>query len=494
MTEQPIRVGVWCAVSSKPQADTEKESLPAQETAGRDFAQALGGEVVKTYTVPGHSRDYWNWYEAEKEMPAYRQVREDLENSRLDVIHTIDADRLGRDPALIQQFYSLAERHGCEVYDASMPHTIGQQSIGHRYGTAVKSVAAGEDQRRRVQRQKMGMKGRIKRGLPSGLWPYGYEPVRDGSGEVVAGRFTRDIEAVRLLTRWFLDGDSYDMMLRQISLTPYTPSGGGNWHYTSTWRIMQNDTYAGLVSWGPWKAETPSDKFPALWDPDTYRAIVRERTRRSDGQFSHPRSSPLRGVAFCHRCGGPMGSKHQLLKDGTKATYLRCSRHASGCRTGFRCHYNSIPLAEVLKALDTWIASFATVEAIEEAIAETPDQERVQGDLARAEDTLDDLHLQQRRLALAYARGSMSIVVYHDASAELGAQVERAERQVASLRQELAALPSQEERLEAARAVFQRYSQELARADPQQARRGLIAAGVEIRIEDNAIQWIGFRP
>lgn len=93
--------------------------------------------------MPGHTRDYWSWYEAEKEMPAYRQVREDLQAGNLDLLHCLDVDRLGRDPALIHQFYSLAERNGCEVYDASMPHVIGKQSMGHRYGMSVKSVSAG---------------------------------------------------------------------------------------------------------------------------------------------------------------------------------------------------------------------------------------------------------------------------------------------------------------------------------------------------------------
>lgn len=80
MTDRPLRVGLWCAVSSKPQA--ERVSLDDQEQAGRRFTERVGGEVVAVYVVPGHTRDFVFWHEAEDTMPAYRQIREDLAHRR----------------------------------------------------------------------------------------------------------------------------------------------------------------------------------------------------------------------------------------------------------------------------------------------------------------------------------------------------------------------------------------------------------------------------
>ena len=48
-----MRVGVWCAVSSRPQAKEEKTSLADQEKAGREFADALDAQVERVYRVPG---------------------------------------------------------------------------------------------------------------------------------------------------------------------------------------------------------------------------------------------------------------------------------------------------------------------------------------------------------------------------------------------------------------------------------------------------------
>jgi hypothetical protein len=39
------RIGIWRAVSSKPQAAGDKVSLESQEEAGREFAAAVGGRV-----------------------------------------------------------------------------------------------------------------------------------------------------------------------------------------------------------------------------------------------------------------------------------------------------------------------------------------------------------------------------------------------------------------------------------------------------------------
>ena len=114
MDTQPPRVAIWCAVSSKPQAAEDKASLRDQERAGREYAEKRGGQVVAVYEVPGHSRDIWRWDTAERAMPAYRRLREDAETDAFDVLWALDADRLGRDPALSRQVVSLVVKSGGE--------------------------------------------------------------------------------------------------------------------------------------------------------------------------------------------------------------------------------------------------------------------------------------------------------------------------------------------------------------------------------------------
>ncbi len=77
-SERPHRVAIWAAVSSAEQATPDKTSLAEQERLGREFAGAIGGQVVRVYCVPGHSRDLVLWAEAEQHMPAYRELRQDM--------------------------------------------------------------------------------------------------------------------------------------------------------------------------------------------------------------------------------------------------------------------------------------------------------------------------------------------------------------------------------------------------------------------------------
>lgn len=241
------RVALWCAVSSTRQAAPDKTSLEDQEASGREFAAAVGGDVVRIYRIPGHSRDYVLWSEVEADIPAYRELREDVEARAFDVLYALDVDRLGRDPALCEQVRSLVERSGAEVYVAATPHTIGQSNVGHRYVYAIQAVRAKEMQEIRVARQARGMRGRVARGLPC-QWPIGYQPIRDSfSGSVVGATFGEGAPAVRLATRLYLEGMPYEGIVQLLNRSPWPPPRGKAWYNSTIWEILHNDTYAGYA-------------------------------------------------------------------------------------------------------------------------------------------------------------------------------------------------------------------------------------------------------
>lgn len=81
------RIAIWAAVSSK-------------EQAGREYAAQVGGEVVRVYQVPGHSRSYIKFDDATSDMEAYHQLEADCEAGTFDVLWCRNRDRLGRTEAL----------------------------------------------------------------------------------------------------------------------------------------------------------------------------------------------------------------------------------------------------------------------------------------------------------------------------------------------------------------------------------------------------------
>jgi len=410
MTDRPLRVALWCAVSSRPQAADDKTSLDDQLSAGEQFAAAIGGSVVVTYAVPGHSRDYVLWQDAEQAIPAYRDLRADCDRQTFDVLHAIDVDRLGRTAALIHQVIGLVEASGAEVYLASSPHTVGQPTIAQRYVSAIQAVRAEEEQSIRIARHERGMRGRVRRGLHAGTWPYGYVVVRDATGASIGAELVPEEAAcVRYMTQRFLEGISYRQIARELNETGYPTGGAAEWYGNRVWMALTNDTYAGYPTWRNARPKEPSLHYPALWDPDTYAAVLRERAARG---YRASHSSALLDVAFCARCGGRM-TRHVVKLKRKTYVYLRCGRHSDHGT----CHGNHVLDEDARHAVEQFLASALSDNARVERLVEA--QVRPRADLEAELGVLDarqeEIAAQRQRLALALAAGGMDVQMYRQA-------------------------------------------------------------------------------
>jgi hypothetical protein len=96
-------------------------------------------------------------------------------------------------------------------------------------------------------------------------------------GKAVAGEFGPEIEAVRLVTRLFLEEKSYNDIVDALNASPWRSRRADRRTFAGVRKILLNDFYAGYVTYRDLANDAPSDKFPALWNPDTHQAIIRER-------------------------------------------------------------------------------------------------------------------------------------------------------------------------------------------------------------------------
>ena len=115
-----LRYAIWCAVSTKAQADrTKKVSLEQQEIDCRLAASAKGWEeTAGPYIIRGESRTRWiNLRDAESEIPELREMLDDAKQGRYDVLVMYDMDRL-RD-LLDPVSRSLAD-YGVQIYDLDL--------------------------------------------------------------------------------------------------------------------------------------------------------------------------------------------------------------------------------------------------------------------------------------------------------------------------------------------------------------------------------------
>ena len=483
------RIAIWAAVSSKPQAAEDKASLRDQERAGREYAEKVAGQVVAVYKVPGHTRDIWRWDTAERAMPAYRRLREDAESDGFDVLWALDADRLGRDPALSRQVVSLVIKSGKALWVELGGYLVNDESTAAEYLFGIQSVRAREDQKRRIYHHHFGTKARVERGLPANNWPYGYYGIRDENGKTISGDFVLgEIGAVKLATELFLAGQGYRSIAAALNDSDWKPRRCDRWGHQTVHKLFRNDIYAGYVYCGECHNEEPSDKFPALWDANTHREIKRERARRKAG--GSPPASPASGIVFCRRCGRPMSS---AFRKEVKRPYrfFRCSTYGHQNFTGQTCHSNAIKESVILEALEEAIAMVlrrpgGIDEMLEQALQERGPLEQAIADaqtwITRVEEKQDKL----TRLAVSDALDEASA---RRISRELAEERVKARAALEEARASLVLVPSREEMRGWLEAVIDHPLQYL---EIEEARALLQRAGVRVWVEEREVIGVDF--
>jgi len=483
---KPLRVGIWAAVSTKPQAGPDMASLPDQERLGREFAAAVGGQVVATYLVPGHTRRYIFLQDACQEMDAYSRLVDDVAAGRINCLWVFDENRLGRTLALIAQVAAVVEQGGAELYVHTSPHVLGQPTASHLILTGVKGAFAEQEMNLFRYKHKSGMRGRVlKRGLHAGTWPVGYTAVRDASGKVSGAELNDQAETVRTMTALFLAGHSYREIVARLNEMGLPAAHGGRWSLSSVQQTMRNPTYSGRLLWGGEIGE-PSTRFPALWDADTYEAVIREQQRRARGPYTRSGGGPYTGVAFCQRCGRRM---YRLTVHAARNHYLVCGLH-QGIERG-ACHSNHLPEWKVTEALTETFAEMSRNPALLDAALEAggagSTEQQVREDLERSRRLIADLEGRRVVLGHALAAGQMKPAVYATVDGQLEAQLDAERSKAADLRRALAAMPDMGARREVLAALARDYGQVVEALPAATVAAMLQQAGVRIYCEEGKV-------
>ena len=485
------RIAIFASVSSPQQAAIDKDSLPSQERDGRAWAESVGGDVVAVYRVPGHSRKYIFFPDAEKAMGAYRQLREDAEAQKFDVLWCRARDRLGRTDALISQVEAICANAGASVYSAAMPSQLDDASKASGiYLSAVERAQAQVENEVRVQRHRMGMRARARRGLHPSIWPYGYRAIRDDNGKCLGAEFEpSEIGAVRLITDLYLQGIGYKRIAEAVRAAGYrTRPDARLWWPSKIRKMVGNDLYAGILRYDDLVIE--SDKFPPAWDGDTYAEVLRERQHRHRG--GQRRVLPVSGIVICARCGRRMTADR--YDHNREIIYYRCGTRKRRRVTGEDCHANTIKAAVVMQAVELTFSAFTSREEILRNLEdESGKAEALRAELERITAAIADIGERRRRLALLVETGAMLADVYRERDDALVTELDTAATHRSAIASELLHLPDLSEQADAVWEIAQRPPGWLADTDPEQGYATLHAAGLRVLVENSTILRIDFR-
>lgn len=176
-----LRATIWCAVSTKAQADDEKDSLPAQERNAVALCEREGWQIVDVLRVPGHSRDYIDFHELARDarqagIDAFDRLAAHWKAKDFDVLICFDGNRFAREQSVHAYITSYIVQSGMRIYSLS-DGWVDQKN--YRMWTAMNGYKAATEIDQFVEKTRIGKEKRVERGLPVHAATFSHKIIRD---------------------------------------------------------------------------------------------------------------------------------------------------------------------------------------------------------------------------------------------------------------------------------------------------------------------------
>jgi len=274
-----LRCVIFAAVSSKPQAASDKDSIPTQISRARDVIERRGWtETHDPLIVPGHTRSISWLHEARDDVPAISDLIALAQRGAIDLVVCRDYDRLARKRSLLAQISEYLRQRRVQIYALDKPvapadpDALGRRGEG-RHSTAlieaISGVASEQEVNRLTDRREFGMNAIMRQGkykLPETMIPYGYSRVATNDlGETVrldVPRIQADEAAiVARIEDLYLDGYSYRRIAELLNSEGVPSPRSAKWVMMVIRGILRNAFYCGLIVWGYTRTER-------VYDPD----------------------------------------------------------------------------------------------------------------------------------------------------------------------------------------------------------------------------------
>lgn len=202
------RAVLWCAVSTRPQAGEDKNSLGTQESDQREACERLGLDVIDVLSVPGHSRRYYDIEtlarDARREgIDAFDRLMQHWAVRDFDVLVVRDGDRFARTQSLHARVVEETIEGGARIYSLADGWVDGSN---YRMWGAMNGYRAASDVDSLVKKHHAGMKARVARGLPVRTPPLFHKTLWE-NGKAIRLEVDEDKRALSLaLAEALLDG------------------------------------------------------------------------------------------------------------------------------------------------------------------------------------------------------------------------------------------------------------------------------------------------
>ena len=451
---------VHCLYRVSTLKQVEKDDIPMQKQACREFAERQGWVIVGETSEKGVS----GFKVSAKDRDAIQDIQADAVSGKFDILLVFMFDRLGRredeTPFVVEWFV----RNGIEVWSTQE----GQQRFDSHVDKLMNYIrywqASGESIKTSI-RTKTRLAQIVEEGrFRGGIAPFGFRLEKQGrlnkKGHGVNEIVIDDTEAVvvRLIFNKYLnEGYGSQRICTFLQEQNITNRAGSNFTNTTIQHILKNVVYIGVLRSG----ETYSAPFPELEiiDKHTFER-VQEMLKQRSVAFKE-RNIPLRtkgqgllsGSLYCGHCGGRLIQTSNVYRrpkaDGTKVEHIRLryvcynkTRHPHLCdgQTGYTVgRVDELVETLVLEMLGNAQNSPRT------ALLDSQYKEHmanIKGNLRRAESALSKYEtnlevLKKELLAVIKGESILDRATLNETIAETKAGLEKATSDVAHWQSEL---------------------------------------------------------
>lgn len=309
-----MRAALYARVSTEDQA--KNYSIPSQLEEMRKFAADHGFEVAKEFIDEGISG-------AVLDRPALDELREWVSQKMVDAVVVYDPDRLTR--KLVHLMVLADEFEKREVQLNFVTQSMGQ-TPEEKMLFGMKGVFSEYERTKLLERTGRGKLRKAREGKqPGGQPPYGYKLV-EGKHVIEP----KEAEIVRMVFDWLVkDGMKLAAIQRRlIRLGVLTRKGKSWWQRSTLYRIVTDETYAGLWHYnkhvdapaktkdkGTIQVLRPKEQWipvevPAIISRETFEAAQRQLARNRElCPRNTKREYLLSGLLVCGQCNYKLGAR-----------------------------------------------------------------------------------------------------------------------------------------------------------------------------------------
>ena len=249
----------------------------------------------------------------------YERLCADIADGVVKRVAVWEMDRLHRQPAELEAFMKLVERHGVELanvgghVDLSTPE--GQLQARTRGNVAAFETAI------KSRRQKRANLQRAEAGKPWMQRTFGY----DGNTIV-----PKEAAAIRKACHALLNGATLWSIAKDWNAKGLKTSKGYLWEGSKVRQLLLRPSIAGLAVHNGEILDGVTPAWKPIVDRDTWESVRKYLSdpKRFTGR-SMGRKHLLSGVAYCGECGKRMGTTMRPTKSGTKRVAYQCKN--AGC-------------------------------------------------------------------------------------------------------------------------------------------------------------------